>query len=52
MDLESAAFEIQEETTRKLLKAVEEFRTYIQRNRSFIPNYGERYQHNETSAPS
>ena len=42
MDLEGAAFEKQEETTRKLLKAVEEFSTYIQRNRGFIPNYGER----------
>ena len=38
MDLEGAAFEKQEETTRKLLKAVEEFSTYIQRNRGFIPN--------------
>jgi hypothetical protein len=47
MDLESAAFESQEETTRKLLKAVEEFSTYIQRNRSFIPNYGERYRNGE-----
>ena len=42
MDLEGAAFENQEETTRKLLKAVEEFSTYIERNRGFIPNYGER----------
>jgi hypothetical protein len=33
MDLEGAAFQKQEETTRKLLKAVEEFTTYIQRNR-------------------
>jgi hypothetical protein len=47
MDLESAAFESQEETTRKLLKAVDEFSTYIQRNRSFIPNYGERYRNGE-----
>ena len=42
MDLESAAFENQEETTRKLLKA-----TYIQRNGGFIPNYGERYRNGE-----
>src|SRR5262245_15638321 len=48
MDLESATFESQKETTRKLLKAVEEFSTYIQRNRGFIPNYGERYRQNET----
>ena len=47
MDLEGAAFENQEETTRKLLKAVEEFSTYIQRNRGFIPNYGERYRNGE-----
>ena len=47
MDLESAAFEKQEETTRKLLKAVEEFSTYIQRNRGFIPNYGEGYRNGE-----
>ena len=47
MDLEGAAFENQEETTRKLLKAVEEFTTYIQRNRGFIPNYGERYRNGE-----
>jgi hypothetical protein len=47
MDLESAAFESQEETTRKLLKAVEEFSTYIQRNGGFIPNYGERYRNGE-----
>ena len=47
VDLEGAAFENQEETTRKLLKAVEEFTTYIQRNRGFIPNYGERYRNGE-----
>jgi hypothetical protein len=47
MDLESAAFESQEETTRKLLKAVEEFSTYIGRNAGFIPNYGERYRNGE-----
>jgi hypothetical protein len=45
--LESAAFESQEETTRKLLKAVEEFSTYIERNGGFIPNYGERYRNGE-----
>ena len=44
MDLEGAAFENQEETTRKLLKAVEEFGTYVERNGGFIPNYGERYR--------
>jgi hypothetical protein len=38
MDLESAAFESPKETTRKLLKAVGEFSTYIERNAGFIPN--------------
>ena len=32
---------------RKLLKAVEEFHTYITNNAGFIPNYGERYRHGE-----
>jgi hypothetical protein len=31
----------------KLLKALEEFYTYIHNNRDFIPNYGERYRHGE-----
>jgi hypothetical protein len=30
-------------TARKLFKAMEEFHTYIDRNRAFIPNDGERY---------
>ena len=47
MDLESASFESGSETTRKLLKAVQEFHTYIKRNRAFIPNYGERYRNGE-----
>jgi len=47
MDLESANFENSNETTRKLLKAVQEFHTYIERNRAFIPNYGERYRNGE-----
>ena len=36
-----------ENTGRKLLKAVEEFHTYIRNNAGFIPNYGERYRHGE-----
>ena len=32
---------------RKLLKAVEEFHTYIENNKGFIPNYGERYRAGE-----
>jgi hypothetical protein len=31
----------------KLLKTVAEFHTYIDRNRTFIPNYGERYRSGE-----
>jgi hypothetical protein len=31
----------------KLCKAVQEFHTYIDRNRDFIPNYGERYRNGE-----
>ena len=33
---------------KKLLKAVKEFRSYIDANQSFIPNYGDRYRHDET----
>jgi hypothetical protein len=33
---------------KKLLKAVKEFRSYIEANQAFIPNYGDRYRHNET----
>jgi hypothetical protein len=31
-------------SARKLLKAVEEFHTYIKNYGGFIPNYGERYR--------
>jgi hypothetical protein len=31
----------------KILKTIDEFHTYIERNRGFIPNYGERYQYGE-----
>ena len=34
-------------TAQKLLKAVEEFHTYIENNKRFIPNYGERYRAGE-----
>jgi len=37
MDLESADFESPSETTRKLLQAINEFHTYIERNRVSIP---------------
>jgi hypothetical protein len=33
---------------RRLVQAVDEFETYIAHNEPFIPNYGERYRHNET----
>jgi hypothetical protein len=33
---------------RKLLKVVREFGIYITANRTFIPNYGDRYRHGET----
>jgi hypothetical protein len=33
---------------KKMLKAVHELRTYIEANQSFIPNYGDRYRHDET----
>ena len=41
MDLDVAAA-TGDGPARKLLKAVEEFHTSIDRNRAFIPNYGER----------
>jgi hypothetical protein len=46
-DLEVAVATSSESTARKLLKAVEEFHTYIENNAGFIPNYGERYRHGE-----
>lgn len=44
MDLDAAACESPDECTRKLLMGVEEFQTYIRRNRDFTPNYSERYR--------
>jgi hypothetical protein len=41
-------FPFQRQEQRKLLKAVGEFGTYISANRTFIPNYGDRYRHGET----
>jgi hypothetical protein len=46
-DLEVAVATSSDGTARKLLKAVEEFHTYITNNAGFIPNYGERYHHGE-----
>jgi hypothetical protein len=47
MDLDAAVATSGHGTTRKLLKAVEEFHTYIDNNAGFIPNYGERYRYGE-----
>jgi hypothetical protein len=46
-NLEVAVATSDDGTARKLLKAVEEFHTYITNNAGFIPNYGERYRHGE-----
>ena len=35
------------ESRKKLLRAVREFRGYIEANQNFIPNYGDRYRHGE-----
>ena len=40
------------ERAKKLLKAVSEFRHYIEANQTFIPNYGDRYRHGEAIASS
>jgi hypothetical protein len=37
---------------KQLVKAVEEFLTYIQNNAHLIPNYGERYRHGEAITTS
>jgi hypothetical protein len=47
MDLDAAVATSGHGTARKLLKAVEEFHTYIANNQGFIPNYGERYRAGE-----
>jgi hypothetical protein len=47
MDLAAAVATSGHATARKLLKAVEEFHTYIENNGGFIPNYGERYRNGE-----
>jgi hypothetical protein len=47
MDLDVAVAITGDGMARKLAKTVEEFHTYIDRNRAFIPNYGERYRYGE-----
>ena len=49
-DLED--WEEESETAAKLLTAVREFGHYIEVNRKSIPNYGDRYRHNETISTS
>src|SRR5262249_50129495 len=49
-DLEAPA--APSERAKKLLKAVHEFRHYIEANQSSIPNYGDRYRHGEAIASS
>src|SRR5258708_11719383 len=50
-DLEHALdLEENSQEQRKLLKAVREFGTYITANRTFIPNYSDRYRHGETTS--
>ena len=49
-DLESR--DERSERAKKLLKAVSEFRHYIEANRASIPNYGDRYRHGEAIATS
>jgi len=44
MDLDAAVEDDEDPATQKLLRAVEEFHTYIANNQAFIPNYGERYR--------
>ncbi|OTE95853.1 hypothetical protein BCS42_14620 [Crenothrix sp. D3] len=44
MELETANEQGNDSVTRKLLRAVEEFHTYITNNQAFITNYGERYR--------
>jgi hypothetical protein len=50
MDLDAAAFDSKNQTLRKLLKGVAELHTYVERNQTFIPNYGERYRNGERIA--
>jgi len=51
-DIESLLYNFEETYPKfkQLLKAVEEFRTYIENNRAFIPNYGERWRGGEAIA--
>ena len=48
LECQLEALEESSEKQRKLLKAVKEFSHYISANKTFIPNYGDRYRHGET----
>ena len=48
LDLHSVDYELTDDAKiKKLLKQVQEFRRYIERNGGFIPNYGDRYHYGE-----
>ena len=51
-DIESWLYNFEETYPKfkSLLKAVDEFRTYIENNAHLIPNYGARYRHGEAIA--
>src|SRR4029434_4931292 len=46
-DLEMAAGEHEEGKSGKLLEVLQYVHPFIERNRAFIPNYGERYRNGE-----
>ncbi len=48
LDFDFTCYEGDAPLVQKLWKAVNEFHSYISVNRSFIPNYGERYRYGET----
>ncbi len=48
--LQHYPLESKDENARKLLKSVEDLHTYVERNREFVPNYGERYRNGEKIA--
>jgi hypothetical protein len=48
MDLDAVVADTANGIARRLLKALEDFQTYIENNAGFILNYGERYRYGET----
>jgi len=52
MDMDDASYGSSDPAVKKMHKTVEEFYTYISRNRDFIPNYGERFRNGETISTS